>query len=173
MKQSETPSEANWEELASKAGSGDSDAFTQLYDHFLPLVFRYVRLRVNTLQEAEDVTSEIWFKLLRALPKYKQQKNISFAAWLFRIAKNALIDAYRKDQQTSELNDEVIDEKQKASGSATQALQQQQLNLALRELPPMQAQTIILKYFAERSNKEVAVILEKYNSSEDFAEQGA
>jgi RNA polymerase sigma-70 factor (ECF subfamily) len=86
-----------------------------------------------------------------------------FAAWLFRIAKNNVIDFYRKNNETVEINEEVIDESVRAETEreTERHIDKKRILRAMKELPEMQSHAIALKYFAERSNTEIAAILEK------------
>ena len=76
--------------LATRATAGDAEAFGALYDRYVDAVYRYVYYRVRNEAEAEDVTSEVFFKALRAMPRYRPRQ--PFLAWLYRIARNAVID---------------------------------------------------------------------------------
>ena len=142
---------------------GDQDAFTELYDHFMPLVFRYIRARVSTEQLAEDITSDVFLKLVNNLQKYKKKKAMPFGAWLFRIAKNTLIDHYRRHHDADEIAEDVADESINADTTADtkQHVERDRLIVAIAKLPKMQADAVSLKYFSERTNAEIAIILEK------------
>lgn len=72
----------------------DPEAFALLYDHYLPVVFRYVSRKVANRAEAEDITSQTFEKALKSIKKLK--KGTSFKVWLYRIAGNTIIDHYRQ-----------------------------------------------------------------------------
>ncbi len=76
-----------------QARDGDAQAFGTLYDRYFDRVYRYVYYRVREEAEAEDVTSEVFFRALRAMPRYEPRQ--PFLAWLYRIARNAIIDRAR------------------------------------------------------------------------------
>ena len=80
--------------LARRAGSGEAEAFGVLYDRYVDAVYRYVFYRVRNEAEAEDVTSDVFMRALRAIPKYEPRQ--AFLAWLYRIARNAVIDRSRR-----------------------------------------------------------------------------
>jgi RNA polymerase sigma-70 factor, ECF subfamily len=75
------------------------EAYAVLYRRYLGRVYRYVRTRTATDQEAEDLTQEIFLRAYEALPRYVP-KGIPFAAWLMRIARNHLIDTHRRRRTT-------------------------------------------------------------------------
>jgi RNA polymerase sigma factor (sigma-70 family) len=96
--------------LVLEAQNGCSDSFGELYDQFLDPIYRYIYLRVSSVEVAEDLAGEVFFKALKSLKKYKKRKNLPFSAWLFRIAKNILIDHYRKHVALDEIPETIPDE---------------------------------------------------------------
>jgi len=80
--------------LAVRASQGDPTAFGTLYDRHVSAVYRYVYYRVRDDSEAEDLTSDVFMKALRAIPRYEPRQ--AFLAWLYRIARNAVIDHVRR-----------------------------------------------------------------------------
>ena len=74
------------------------EAFGLLYQRHLAPVYRYVRTRTASDEEAADVTQSVFIKALASLPRFRPGS--PFAAWLFRIARNASTDAYRKRRKT-------------------------------------------------------------------------
>jgi RNA polymerase sigma-70 factor (ECF subfamily) len=73
----------------------DPPAFDTLYRRYLPRVYRYVRAQVSDAEDAADLTQQIFLQTLDALPSY-HARGLPFAAWLFRIARHAVIDSYRR-----------------------------------------------------------------------------
>lgn len=78
-----------------QAARHDPAAFDILYQRYLIRVYRYLRLRTNTEEDAADLTQQVFLQVLDALPGY-EERGLPFAAWLFRIARNAATDAYRR-----------------------------------------------------------------------------
>lgn len=76
-----------------KSAQDDLNQFEPLFDRYFDRVFRYIFSRTNDRQVAEDLTSQIFLKILEALPRY--QIRGSFAAWVFTIARNTLNSHYR------------------------------------------------------------------------------
>lgn len=80
--------------LIRAAQRGDQDAFGQLYVEYKAFVFRYIRQFVrDDLHLAEDLTTETFIKVMRALPRYKDD---GFQAWVARIARNVALDHLRR-----------------------------------------------------------------------------
>jgi RNA polymerase sigma-70 factor, ECF subfamily len=78
-----------------RAAQADSAAFAPLYDRYLPRVYRYLRARVDSEETAADLTQDVFLRALDSLPSY-QARGLPFAAWLFRIARNAVTDTHRR-----------------------------------------------------------------------------
>jgi len=78
------------------ARSGDVQALGQLYELYFPRVYRYVHARTGSVSEAEDVTAEIFLRMVTAIGGF-QWRRVPFAAWLFRIARNYVISYVRKN----------------------------------------------------------------------------
>jgi len=73
----------------------DPSAFAVLYQRYLSCVYNYVRARMGSEEDAADLTQQIFLQALNALPAY-QARGVPFAAWLFQMAHNAVIDLYRR-----------------------------------------------------------------------------
>jgi len=81
--------------LVKRAIKGDADAFGLIFDHYADRVYAFVRARVSSPQDAEDITGTVFLKAFEAVSEYRQQ-GVGFGAWLFRIAHNTIIDHHRK-----------------------------------------------------------------------------
>ncbi len=74
----------------------DPDAFAALYQHYLTPVYRYLLIRLENPQQAEDITSRVFTEALEGLINQRYREKGKFAAWLFTIARRRLIDFYRQ-----------------------------------------------------------------------------
>lgn len=88
------------------AARADRQAFLALYDRYLPSVHRYCYLKLGDRESAEDATSEVFLKALAGLAGYRASGSGAFAGWLFRIARNTVIDQQRT-RQHAVLTDEA------------------------------------------------------------------
>src|SRR3974390_1073231 len=79
------------DELVERAKHGEEDAFIAIYDAFADRLYRYVVFRVRNHADAEDLVQRIFMKMVEALPRY-QQRGVPFGAWVFSLARNAVID---------------------------------------------------------------------------------
>lgn len=76
----------------------DPAAFADLYERYRPEIQAFVCRRVGDPDRAEDITSQVFLRALRGLPIYRSG---SFRGWLFQIARNAIIDSYRRERPTT------------------------------------------------------------------------
>jgi RNA polymerase sigma-70 factor, ECF subfamily len=80
------------------AACSDMDVFATLYNRYRPRVFAYLLTYAATVEDADDLTQYVFVRVLETLPSY-QRRGAPFSAWLFRIARNAAIDAYRRQRR--------------------------------------------------------------------------
>src|SRR5918994_2735177 len=90
------------ERLVGEARAGDAWAFGLLFDHFHLPIYRYIASRVQRPSDAEDLTQLVFVKALEALPRY-QSRGIPFGGWLFRLARNTVIDHARTRHEHADL----------------------------------------------------------------------
>ena len=81
-----------------KAAQANPGAFAPLYRRHLPVIYRYLRARVPSDDEAADLTQQVFLRALEALPSY-QHRGLPFIAWLLRIARNTSIDVSRRQRR--------------------------------------------------------------------------
>src|ERR1700720_4173031 len=93
------------DQLVERAKS-DADPFGELDDHFFGHIYRFVFSRLRDQEAAEDVTSEVFFKALRAIGRYKPSGH-PFSSWLYQISANAIADHYRSRKTASNIDDAI------------------------------------------------------------------
>ena len=146
--------------LVEKARKGDAEAFGQLYLKYLDGIYRYFYFRIGQDQPgAEDLAEQVFFKAWKALPGYKQQ-GLAFSAWLYRIAHNQLVDAYRIRKETARLTDAYPGEDD-TLGKVVTSEEQALLYKSIEALSDDQKQVILLKFVEDFSNREISVITGK------------
>jgi RNA polymerase sigma-70 factor (ECF subfamily) len=140
-----------------RAKLGDPDAFGKIFDHFHGPVYRYIAARVSRPSDAEDLAQLVFVKALEALPRY-EARGIPFGGWLFRLARNVVIDHVRTRREHTTL-DVVTEQATSDDGPDELAALRQELDSvahALRRLTPEQREAIELRVFAGLSAKEAA-----------------
>ncbi len=78
-----------------QCSQNDIRAFTELYEHYFPRVYKYVYYRIGERTVTEDLVSTIFLRVVERIESYRE-RNGEFSPWLFRIAHNVVVDYYRK-----------------------------------------------------------------------------
>jgi len=154
--------DATVEELVAAAKAGDAEAFGRLFDHFHEPVHRYVAARVRRPSDAEDLAQLVFVKALEALPRY-EQRGVPFGGWLFRLARNVVIDHIRTHREHVEI-DALTERPDQQAGPEAQVLARHEMDAvaaALAELTEEQRDAIALRFFAGLSAREAAVAMGK------------
>jgi RNA polymerase sigma-70 factor (ECF subfamily) len=150
------------EELVAKAKAGDAEAFGRLFDHYHERVYRYVAARVRRPSDAEDLAQLVFVKALEALPRY-EQRGVPFGGWLFRLARNVVIDHIRTAREHVDL-DGLAERPGRDAGPEAQVLARQEMDAvaaALERLTEEQRDAIALRFFAGLSAREAAEAMGK------------
>ena len=143
----------------------DPRAFAHLYDHYFPRIHGYVRYRVHSRQDAEDVIADVFLKAIRGMRRFKWRNSNSFAMWLFRIAHNLVVDYYRQRDRvvlTLDSSDRLA-EMTSPTPLPDQILTQEEtfrhIRALVATLSPRRQEVITLKFFGGLRNREIADIL--------------
>jgi RNA polymerase sigma-70 factor (ECF subfamily) len=140
----------------------DGREFGALYDRHFQQIYRFVYSRVREQTAAEDVTSEVFIKALKAMPRY-QETGRPFAAWLYQIAVNAIADRYRTLRPTHALDD-FHDLSVGGPAIEEQAAQRDEIRRIWRlveELPLQQRTALVLKFQEDMKIEDIAVAMGK------------
>ena len=152
----------------------DVEAFAELYEENYSLILNYVIRRTGNVDLAKDIVSDTFLKAMESIQRF-QWRNIPFSAWLYRIANNEINQTYRNakkqavslDQlqeeygfevESSELTEEILNAQVELEERHQQFLYYQK---KLLELPIKYQEVISLRYFEDKSMKEIAAILDK------------
>jgi RNA polymerase sigma-70 factor (ECF subfamily) len=133
-------------DLAGRAAA-DADAFGSLYDRYCDRIYGYVQRRLRDHEAAEDVTAEIFLKALRAIDSYNPE-TAPFAAWLYRIAGNAVVDHIRTRRPTLSLDNAVepTDSDGPVDERVIDRAEVERVWAAVDRLGPAQRMAVILRY---------------------------
>jgi RNA polymerase sigma-70 factor (ECF subfamily) len=152
------------EQILVEEAKRGKEAFANLYNHFYPQIFNFLRWRTNSKEDAEDLAMDVFEKVMKNLDKYEYREGYSFKSWIFRIADNLLTDYYRKNgkRQYSSLDemetfiengDESVEE------SSIKNSLYRQISNALKHFSETQRKIMELRLFAQMTNKEIAIHL--------------
>ncbi|MFC1987336.1 sigma-70 family RNA polymerase sigma factor [Chloroflexota bacterium] len=150
------------ESLVQWAKRGDQQAFTRLYEEHFDRIYRYVALRIGDRIEAEDMTQQVFLNAIQSISSFRW-KGIPFAAWLFRIAHNQVVDYLRKKKKHPAVS---LDESSVSSDSNPQLMAEhnldiEQLLLATKRLTEAQREVISLRFTSGLSIARVSEIMGK------------
>lgn len=137
--------------VIARAKQGSDEAFRYLYLRFADNVYGYARSIVRDEQEAEDVTQQVFTRMITAIGGY-EQRSTPFSSWLLRVTHNMAIDHIRRRRGVACDESNVVDEGREELGA--------ELSLAIRgalaELPEDQREVVVLRHIAGWSPGEIA-----------------
>jgi RNA polymerase sigma-70 factor (ECF subfamily) len=150
------------QELLAKAVQGDQEAVALLYERHVDAIFAYLRYRVDSDLVAEDLTSEVFLRMVRGLSGF-QDRGLPFRAWLYRIAANLLTDHYRQRGKTADI---AITEAYESDDtdpldSIARDDEQLRLSLAMKQLSPDHQELLILRFIEGLPHAEIAQIMNR------------
>ena len=148
--------------LVTRAQSGDAAAFDMLFEHFADPMYRYVYARCRDAHVAEELTGDLWVKVVEHLPAFRfphTASDLVFRAWLYRIARNLVHDFYRRSGRESvPLTDTTPSSDITPDDYVIQDEARQQLFEAIKQLTANQHEVVLLRFIEERSIAEVAAL---------------
>lgn len=152
-------------ELISRAKNGDSLAFGELYTLYFTPVYRYIFARVGRKADAEDIAQIVFVKVFGRVSSF-EKRDVDPLAYFFSVAKNSLIDHWRKKKEHSfsDFADEsfdIKDEKENGDNQLDTQANLESIKIAMEELTDDQRETIELRFFGERTTKEISEIMGK------------
>ncbi|HET9476586.1 MAG TPA: sigma-70 family RNA polymerase sigma factor [Dehalococcoidia bacterium] len=157
-------SDAHGERLVVDAARAGSDAaLSELYTLYFPRVYRYILARTGNTYDAEDLTEEVFMKVLEAIERF-EWREAPFSAWLFRIAHNAVISQRRKDGargRSAPLTEGLALDHQGPDELVESRLALRDIMDAAQKLPEAQRQVIALRFGAGFSVAETARAMNK------------
>ncbi len=150
-------------QLIREAVRGDSSAFGALYDHYQPMIYRFVMIKVGRREEAEDITHQVFLSAWQKVRSYKH-RGYPFSSWLYQIARNQVIDHYRARKggvSLDKADPEAFASWADPSTDLTKKFQLEKVRSAVARLKPDYQDVIILRFVEDLSLKETADALRK------------
>jgi RNA polymerase sigma-70 factor (ECF subfamily) len=159
---SEQRLDADSKRLVIRYQSGDESVFGELYLRYFNAVYSYARVALDDYHEAEDLTQQVFIRVLSALGDYEARPGVPFRAWLFAIARNAVIDAIRGQRAMLLDSAEQIDLLREEAASLSEApqdlgwLTDHEILMFVERLPLLQRQVLVLRFVLDMPGEEVA-----------------
>ncbi len=149
-------------ELIRRYQTGDAEAFGELYDRYIEKIYRFLYYKTHQREVAKDLASHVFTKALRAAQRFYEQEGGTVQAWLFRIARNAVIDYYRTQKQHLSVDDAWgVSAAEDIERDAANKEMLEQVREYMQELPAEQRDVIMLRLWEELSYEEIARITGK------------
>ncbi len=159
--------------LVERATHGDQRAIGRLYDAYVSPLYRFCLARVSNETDAEDLTEEIFLKVMRAVGRFEWrplplgadgEERSPFRAWLFRIARNHVVSHYRRNASrptAGDVPDWIEDDRRGPAEMAELVMTVDEVFTAVEQLPQAQREVILLRFGSGLSVAETAEALEK------------
>jgi RNA polymerase sigma-70 factor (ECF subfamily) len=149
-------------ERVERAQAGDVSAISELYDSYAGPLLRYILARVYERELAQDLTQEVFIRVIKGIAKFEYRDEKSFVGWLYTIASNVLTTHQRRRRFISTPLDAEHEAQADESQSETlRIFNRIALEEAMVQLTEDQQQVLVLRFFADMSNSEVAGLLRR------------
>lgn len=155
-------------EILKRIKNGDNEAFGELYDFYAPKVYRFVRLKVDSQETAQDLTSESFLRIWQYLQEQRKIRE-RFQALLYKIARNLVIDFYRTksvreiliEDSLEEFSNINIENEEASDELVIRREEMTEVKKALIQINPNYQDVVVWYYLDELSISEIADILDK------------
>lgn len=140
----------------------DPEAFGQLYELYVDKIYNYIYYRLGNQHEAEDLTAKVFYRALNHIVHYNN-KGVPFAAWLYRIAHNLVVN-WRRDNQRRQMValehlDLSGDRHENPHHAVEQSNEREILLAAIQRLPRERQELLMLKFVERLSNAEIGQVM--------------
>jgi RNA polymerase sigma-70 factor (ECF subfamily) len=148
--------------IVARAQQGDEGALTLLYEQYVDSIYDYIYYRVGSTESAQDLTSEVFLRMVRGLRDYRD-RGLPFKAWLYRIAANQIADYYRHKNKHPILpiHDYYKSDDPNPFEQLVEDQEQLDLQLALKTLPASYQDLLILHFVEDLPYPEIVKIMNK------------
>ncbi|MEN9937193.1 MAG: hypothetical protein RLZZ387_3772 [Chloroflexota bacterium] len=143
--------------MIARAQSGDAGAFGDLYARYAGAILRYLYLRTREQELAQDLTQEVFVRVIKGIGGFEYRGEKSFLGWLYTIAGNVLIGQARRKRAISTPLDESVEiADPRGQEAVLSVFDRVSLMAALSQLTGDQQQVLTLRYFGDMTNQEIA-----------------
>jgi len=146
-------------ELIDLCRGGNAEAFGLLYDAYAREIYRFVYYKTSHKETAEDLVGQVFTKAWSSITGYR---GIGFRAWLYGIARNAVIDHYRRKRPTEDIDDHWdLASPDNQAGELDKQFDQARIRAALSTLSFEERDILIMRFWQDMEYREIAVALGK------------
>ena len=149
------------EQIIRECQKGNLDEFTELYEQYFEKIYRFIYYKTHHRQTTEDLTSQVFIKTLENIGRFNPRKGL-FSSWLYRIARNKVIDYYRTKKNESDITGFWdLNSGEKIDTDLENKEKLEQVKRYLDKLKPEQREIIVMRIWNGLSYREIAEILDK------------
>lgn len=140
---------------------GNTTEFGKIYDHYIKKIYRFVYYKTHHKENAEDITSKVFIKAFENIRKFNPKKG-NFQGWIYKIARNSVIDFYRSQKLEENIDDAWdLETGEDVEGDTEIRIKIKEIKEYLKDLSPIQRDIIIMRVWQELSYKEIAEAIGK------------
>lgn len=133
----------------------------RLYQRYADRLYRFVLLRVGNVQDAQDIVSDVFLRVVRNGDQFSYRSEAELRGWLFTITRNCIFDHYRKQKPVDDIQEEdIVDQSASLHDIFDIHIQYQQVFTELQDLPERMQEIVLLRYQVGLKNKEIAKLLD-------------
>ena len=152
-------------QLIQAVQSGDTTSFGALYDEYVRDIYRFIYYKTHQKEVSEDLTSHVFMKALEKIQSFKGEKG-KFRGWLYQIARNTVIDYYRTQKKTDNIEDAWdISSDDDVEQEVNKQFDKEELRKYLSQLKSEQRDIILMRLWQDMSYEEIALALGKSESN--------
>lgn len=161
--------------LIRQAQKGQADSFGLLYDRYCQPIYRFIFLKLNNKEDAEDLTHEVFVSAWQNIGDY-DSRGYPFSSWLYRIARNRVVDRWRTKKDTTPLesvSEAVFEIAPTLESNLDKQSELARVKKSISLLNEEQQTIIVLRYIEELAPAEIATILSKSEGAVRLAQHRA
>lgn len=148
--------------LIARAQAGDAAAFGEVYARYAKFILRYMYVRTREPELAQDLTQEVFIRVIKGIGRLQYRGEKLFLGWLYTIAGNVLVGQARRRQITASSLDETIEVTDPRGQDAVASLfERLSLQHAIAQLTVEQQHVLMMKFFGDMTNQEIAATIGK------------
>lgn len=148
--------------IITRAQAGDTAAFGELYARYAALILRYFHLRTRETELAQDLTQEVFIRVIKGINNLQYRGEKLFLGWLYTIAGNVFIGQARRKRAAATSLDATVDVADPRGQEEVNLLfERMSLQHAMMQLTAEQQHVLMLKFFGDLSNQEIAAVIGK------------
>lgn len=155
-------SEQELTELIELAATLDREAFGTVYQIYAPRIHRYINYQIGDQVAAEDLTNQVFLRAMQAIGRYEHRSVPEFNAWLYRIARNVVVDNWRARRETVPLEEDMVGEPSETLDAHFEGLaKREELREVMQELTDDQREVLTLRFALGLSHAEAARLMDR------------